>query len=62
MPIGLALIVYKLMSLLTSKANKIMPIGLAIDSLQASVCVDIDSLRDRALWSGIDSSQECVGF
>ena len=29
-PIGLALIVYKLVSVLTSKADKIVPIGLAL--------------------------------
>ena len=30
------------------------------DSLQACVCVDIDSWQDHAHWSGIDRSQACV--
>jgi len=41
-PIGLALIVYKLVSVLTSIADKIVPIGLEL-IVQASVLVDIDS-------------------
>ena len=43
-PIGLALIVYKIVSVLTSIADKIMPIAwFGIDSLQVSVHGNIGS-------------------
>ena len=80
--IGLKLIVYQPVSVLTMITDEIVPVNLklivyelvsswhrslwdlahwfGIDSLQASVCGDIDSWRDRAHWFGIVSLQGSV--
>ena len=60
-PIGLALIVYKIVSVLTLIADKIVPIGLAL--IVYKIVSVLTSIADKIMpiaWFGIDSLQVSV--